>query len=258
MIGKLIDKPWKVIVLIIIETIIFFAALWFGVLTVLGEAIYNAITILWLLFIGSTLYLYGDVVKKPKFNTMGFAVFLFAFFLVIDRYEGYAVKFSAFAAVLVAFAAFISIEESRRLREDNRSIQAEEKRRLALERIRRWAEDTIELLTRPILTPNLDEALRDMERLIQPTVARSIGILLDTERMDRDLNAAMVEITRKLTEFLWRLRSNELIEKYISEHKYVGLKQFANEDEFLELRKELLTKLADIIKLTTGKLVPEE
>lgn len=77
MIGKLVNKLWKLIVLLILETVVGLATLWFIILTPFGnETIYNGIAISWVLLMGFTIYLYGDVAQKPKFNTIGFA-FLF-------------------------------------------------------------------------------------------------------------------------------------------------------------------------------------
>lgn len=256
---QIIDKPWKLTVLIVIEVVIFSIALWLSNRIAPGnEAVFNAITILCIFAVGITIILYGNVAKKRMYNTLGFALFLFAVFIVIDRYEGFAVKISAFAALLVAFAAFMSIEENRRLRDENRRLMVEERRRLALERIRFWAEDTLELLTRPIVSKNFDEFLKGMEQQIQPSLTRLIGISYDADILNRDLHEKVRDLTSSMTEFSWRLRSDEVIEKYKSDHKRVGLKRFANEGELTKLRREILLQLSTLIEFATGILVPKE
>lgn len=140
--SKLIDKPWKMAVLIIFEVAVF--GLGFGLAVYVfsaNEAIYNAIVILSIFAVGITIILYGNVTRNRNLNTLGFAFFLFAVFVVIDKYEGFAVKISAFAALLVAFAAFAVIEENRRMRLERRQQEERDRKERILNTIITWGMD---------------------------------------------------------------------------------------------------------------------
>jgi len=128
--GKVIDKPWKLIVLIILEVVVFGLVYWLFAVRFFpaNEAIRNAIVIIFILAVGMAIILYGNVTRNRNLNVLGFAIFLFAVFVIIDRYEGFAVKISAFAALAVAFTAFAAIDENRRMRLEKR--EQEQKDRL--------------------------------------------------------------------------------------------------------------------------------
>lgn len=126
--DKLRDRPWKFIALIISEIVIFaLAYLFIGRFFPAEEVIYDAILIISLFAVGITIMLRGNATRNRALNVAGFLVFLVAVFVVIYIYEQFAVKVSAFAALLVAFGAFGAIEENRRLRKD--SIEREERDR---------------------------------------------------------------------------------------------------------------------------------
>jgi hypothetical protein len=140
--GKLVDKPWKLVVLIILEVAVFAFAFWLTVhVFSANEDIINAIVILAIFIVGISIILYGNVTRNRNINTLGFALFLFAVFVIIDKYEGFAVRISAFAALLVAFAAFAAIEENRRLRFERRQQEDRDRKEHLLNEIIEWAED---------------------------------------------------------------------------------------------------------------------
>lgn len=139
--GELIDKSWKVVVAIILEVVVFGLAYW-----LLGvrffpdnEAMRNAIVVLFIFAVGITVILYGNVTRNRYLNLLGFSIFLFAIFVVIDRYEGFAVKISAFATLVVAFAAFAAIDENRRMRLEKREQEQEDRKERMLNEIHVWA-----------------------------------------------------------------------------------------------------------------------
>ena len=138
--SKLIDKLWKFIALIIFEAGVFFLGSWVVVRFFPGnEAIDNAIGILLIFAVGITVILYGNATKNRNLNVLGFAVFLFAIYFVIDRYEGFAVKISAFATLAVAIAAFAAIEENRHMRLEKREQEQEDRKERMLNEIQAWA-----------------------------------------------------------------------------------------------------------------------
>ena len=140
--SKIIDKPWKLIVLIILEMAVFVSAFWFTIYRLFAnEAIRNAIVILSIVVVGITIIFYSNVTRNRNINTLGFAFFLFAVFVTIDKYEGFAVKISAFATLIVAFAAFAAIEENRHLRSEKRQQEERDRKERLLNEMIEWAED---------------------------------------------------------------------------------------------------------------------
>ena len=145
-VSKLIDKLWKLIILIILEVAIFTLAQWLNICYLstnksLFEAISNALIIFSIIIVGMTIILYGNVIKNRNLNILGFIIFLLAVFVFIDKYEGVAVKISAFAALLVAFAAFAAIDENSRLRLERRQQEERDRKERLLNTVITWGID---------------------------------------------------------------------------------------------------------------------
>jgi len=263
MIGKLIDKPWKIIVLIILEIAVFAFALWLTVsLLSASEDISNAIIILAIFSVGITIILYGNVTKHRNLNTLGFVLFLLAVFVVIDKYEGFAVKISAVAVLLVAFAAFMSIEESRRLREDNRRIREEtliqERHRLALERIRSWAEETISAITaEPLVFSKI--SMKKRSKLLHPSRVKAMGILMEGELLGGELQSSSAKAHNTLLIFGARLQGEESINEIRSLLKIEDkIEPIQTQEELSESVLELMVALANLIASATKRLMSKE
>ena len=180
--GKLIDKPWKFIVLLILEVGFFGLAYWIVVrFFPANEAIYNAIVILCIFAVGITIILRGNVTRNRNLNVLGFAFFLFAVFVVIDKYEGFAVKISAFAALLVAFAAFAVIEENRRMRLERQEQEQKARKERMLNEILDWATRVLKnmmILSRFVASQiGLKERIMDCRAELTVSVAESIKVL---------------------------------------------------------------------------------
>lgn len=135
----MVDKLWKFIALIIFEAGVFFLGSWLVVrFLAANEAIHNAIGILFIFAVGITVILYGNATGNRNLNVLGFAVFLFAIYFVIDRYEGFAVKISAFATLAVAIAAFAAIEENRRIRRDSVERESRDRKERWIDEVGVW------------------------------------------------------------------------------------------------------------------------
>jgi hypothetical protein len=139
--GKLSDKPpWKFIALIILEVCVLGLAYWIVArFFPVNEDIYNAIVILFIFALGVTVILYGNATRKRNLNVLGFLIFLFALFVLIYKYEEFAVKISAFATVAVAIAAFAAIDENRRMRLERQEQEQKERKERMLNEIISWA-----------------------------------------------------------------------------------------------------------------------
>jgi hypothetical protein len=137
--GKLNSKLREFIVLIIAEAVAFGVASWivFEFFSA-SEVINNAIVTLFVFAVGITVLIYGNVTKNRNLNGLAFGIFLLGVFVVIDKYEGFAVKISAFATLAVTIAAFASIEESRRTRKDNIEREGREIRERLIDEVAKW------------------------------------------------------------------------------------------------------------------------
>jgi hypothetical protein len=137
--GRLSSEPRKLVALIFLEACVFGLAYWIvGRFFPAAEVIYDAILIIFIFAVGVTIMLRGNATRNRTLNTLGFLVFLVAVFVVIYRYEEFAVKISAFAALLVAFAAFASIEESRRVRQDSVERESRDRRERLVDEVAKW------------------------------------------------------------------------------------------------------------------------
>ena len=136
---------WRFIALIVLEVVVFGLAYWivFRFFNA-NEDISNAIVVLFVFAVGITIIIYGNVIKNRNLNVLGFGVFLFAVFIVIDKYEGFAVKISAFATLAVAIAAFAAIEENRRLRKDSIERESRDRREQLVDEIAKWLRELVE------------------------------------------------------------------------------------------------------------------
>lgn len=260
MLSRLIDKPWKLVVLLVVETVIFLAALWYSILSLIGnEDMYNGITVLWVSLMGFTIYLYGDVAKKPKLNTMGLAFLLFAVFLTIDRFEGYAIKISAFATLLVAIAAFVAILENKRLRTENRRLAVEERHMLAFEKIRNWAVQTSHALATPNSQVTLTPSWHKEEiAILQSSLVESMSILDFAGRVGGDLEQRVIDANLNFQKYLAILMGEEGIKLFKERYEVEDdIKPITNIEEAGLLIKDLIDRMKEVIRSAVAEMVPK-
>ena len=137
--GKLSEELRKLIAIVVLEIIVFGLA--FGIVVSFFPDyadIYNAIIILFISAIGITVILYGNATRNRYLNVMGLLILLFAVYIVIEIYEGFAVKISAFATLAVAIAAFAAIEENRRIRRDSIERESRDRRERWVDEVAKW------------------------------------------------------------------------------------------------------------------------
>ena len=144
-----INKLWKLLVLIILEGVVFQLVLWninrfIAVDVTTFVTISNAILIFFILVASVTVIIFGNVIRSRVYSNLGFAIFLYAIVLFIFIYEGVDVKISAFATLVLAFAAFMAIDENRRLRRENRERENRDRKERKLNRIIDWATQILE------------------------------------------------------------------------------------------------------------------
>lgn len=259
MLSRLIDKPWKLIILLISETLIFLAALWYSILSLIGnEDIYNGITVIWVSFVGFTLYRYGDMTNKPRANTVGFAFILFTVFLIIDRFEGFAVKISAFAALLVAFAAFTAIDENRHLREENRRLAVEERHMIAIEKIRIWAVETFHALATPNLYDTFPSWRNEELARLQHSSVESTSILYFAERVGGDLEKSVIDANLYFQKYLAIIMGEKQIELFKKRQEVEDeIRPINNIEEAVPLITDLMDLLKEVIRSAVAELAPK-
>lgn len=118
--DKLSDETRKLIGMIIAEACVLGLVYWIiARFFSATEDIYNDIVIIFIFAVGITIMLRGNTTRNLNSNTIGFLVFLVGVFMVIYRYEEFAIKISAFATVVVAVAAFAAVQENRRIRRES-------------------------------------------------------------------------------------------------------------------------------------------
>lgn len=127
---------------------IFDKAYTLGVLPVESN-ILSAVVILIICSISVGLILYGNRKKNRKLNWLGFALLLLGVFVFLDRFPQYANTFSAWAMLVLAIAAFMAIDENRRLREENRCMRAEDReldsKRRRVDDVQNWINEVFKL-----------------------------------------------------------------------------------------------------------------
>lgn len=152
--DKLRDKQGKFIALIVSEIVVFGSAYFIvGRFFPAEQVIYDAILIVLIFAVGITIMLRGNATRNRGLSVAGFIVFLFAVFVVIYIYEGFAVKISAFATLAVAIAAFASYEENMRMRLERREEEKKAEKERMLNEIESWAKrlfGSAVVLARPV------------------------------------------------------------------------------------------------------------
>lgn len=163
---------------------------------------------------------------------------------------------SAVATLALAIAAFLSIKVNRRDRLEERH---KEHQRLALERIRGWAEGISELIMHPTLKARtLPQRLKELDVLLQASITKSsFGVLEDAKRLGDELYSPITDANSAIAKFMVRLRDEEAIAKFKNMLQIEDeLKPIGSLEELLIAKKELLCILDFVIESATKRLVP--
>lgn len=138
--GNLSKELRRFIGIVVLEIIVFGLA--FGIVAGFFPEygyIYDGIIIFFICAVGITVIVHGNATRSRYFNILGFLILLFAVYVAIESYEGFAVKISAFATLAVAIAAFAAIEENRRMRLERQRQEQEVQKEKMLNEINDWA-----------------------------------------------------------------------------------------------------------------------
>ena len=173
--------------------------------------------------------------------------------LVFNFLNDWAIPLSASVTLLLAIAAFWNIRESRISR-------IQESRRLALERMRFWAEDSIAVLTKPLPRKQFQSVCAGLVLDLHPIHTKCLGILADAEQLGSDLHEEVSAIFLSLSKFLIRLKTEEelpdkLKELYTDAELEYEVKPFSNVKELVSGRREAIEQLSSLIYSTTSLLV---
>ncbi|MBA7705726.1 hypothetical protein ES703_114562 [subsurface metagenome] len=158
--------------------------------------------------------------------------------------------FAAGATFFLAWAASKSIKEQREER-------IEERQRRALERIRYWAEEVIELVTRPTRHKLLGLRKLELQALLHVGNYKALGILKDAELIDHNLELRVRLGNLALFKFDAMLGTEEDIAAFKAKyHSTDTINPIRDATELVEVKKELLPVLIEVINLVTERLVP--
>ena len=165
-----------------------------GVLPVESN-ILSAVVVLIICSIAVGLILYGNRKKSRKLNWLGFALLLLGIFVFLNHFPQYANTFSTWAMLVLAIAAFMAIDENRRLREENR-------RNWALDEVRRWAVDAIEVLAAPSLQDlSIEEHRWEMKENLRPIITKGYIAHNDIEKLNSNLEKQVITVVDSLSKF---------------------------------------------------------
>jgi len=139
---------------------------------------------------------------------------------------------------------------------------------MALERIRSWVEDTLIVMTRPLLQETLPVICRELIEEIHPYHIKSQGVMSDASQVGKNLYGEVLGAYTGLIKFLFNvaatLPGNEghrftffFREQFAIEvNLAIQGKPFLNENELVEARDECNKSLAKLIFSITELLVP--
>ena len=179
---------------------------------------------------------------------------------------GVLVLATGYYAVQTHRQADLLKQQIRKTREMQDDAIAQERRRIALERIRFWAEDTYAVLTKPLPNRRLPNVCSDLILELHPYHIKCLGILSDAEQVGANLNKEISSIYKSLTKFILRLSKttsapaplSDGLKKHLKEINIKELESFINIKELIQERTEALGPLGNLIILTTELLVPPQ
>jgi hypothetical protein len=258
--SKLIDKPWKVMVTVGVEGIVAGLIGWLAIEFLpspTGEAVYYAMLVLFSCGAGITVIVYGNVTKNINFYILGFGLLLLALFIVIDRYEGFAVKISAFATLILAFAAFVSIYvtigEGRRARQYSIERESSDRKERLIDEVAKWLRELEGYIFKPLaVASRMEDKIMKMPKIPEKTWVASMSLDLafdEIDALDRCIREARYykRLTSQLDETL--SGSIEVVMDYLEQRRKLHfeapggqLLDYDTEDKEYSLVKELVEK----------------
>ena len=219
-----------------------------------NEQLINSISaVIILLVIIAAIFILARGIRRKSVPQILIGAVLLSLMLVIiiEIFPGAGVTLSALSTIVVAVFAGLMLLENWRFRQ-------EERERLALERIRGWAEEVCGLIMQPTSkAKTLPERLDELDLSVQSSVGRSLGTLRDAEQLGGDLNICVKRAHLTMMEFVSRLRGDEEVASYKNEYGIKDeLKPIGSSEELLEAKRQFINTLSDVIESATKRLVP--
>jgi len=163
-----------------------------------------------------------------------------------------------FAALMVAFAAFVAIGENRHLREENRRLAVKERHILAFEKIRKWAAETFNALATPNLYNTFPSWRKEELAKLQNSSVESISILYFAERVGGDLEQRVIDANLNFQKYLAILMGEKQIELFKKRYKVEDdIRPINNNKEAEPLIKDLMDFLKEVIRSAVVELAPK-
>lgn len=160
----------------------------------------------------------------------------------------------AWATLMLAVAAFLAIHRTMLIQQEQRR---EERRRLALERMRDWAEEVFSVTTMPTRHKNIEMRKSELVNLLHRTGAKIIGIQKDAELVGGNMHLAVNLAYLAIFKFDARLRGKDDIAQFKARYNVTDtIEPIRNLQELEDAKAELLNAVADVINAATERLVP--
>lgn len=182
----------------------------------------------------------------------------------------------ALVAVLVGATLYYAFQTRRQANllnnqiKENRRIHDEslthERRRLALERIRSWAEEVVEVISRPLgwglehpVPVIVHERLQSTKEDLRPTDVKSVGILKDAEQISGHIFEEVKLARVILLQFDAMLGTKEDIAEFrelFNKTDFGELEPITTIEDLTAWKKRILLQFANVVDSVTEELVP--
>lgn len=160
----------------------------------------------------------------------------------------------AWATLMLAVAAFFAI---RRTTLSQREERQEERYRLALERIRNWAEGVFGATTMPTRHMGIEMRKMELVNLLHSSGVKSIGVLRDAELVGSDMRLVVNLAILAMFRFDARLRGKDDIAQFKARYNITDtIEPIRDTKELEDAKTQLLTALGDVIHAAIERLIP--
>jgi len=170
---------------------------------------------------------------------------------ILRYFKDWAIALSAGVMVFIAIIAIWTLA-------DNRQMRVQEAQRLALLRIRNWAEETFHALATPFTQKQLPLQIREEITKLHTSSVKSLGILGDAERLGGTLDERVRAANFIFQRYLAILMGKEGVEAFKQRFKVEDdIKLITKVEELHPLIKEFMDALSEVIKSATEELIPK-
>lgn len=162
---------------------------------------------------------------------------------------------AAWTTLLVAYAAFRTIDNSNKLEVQRR---VEERHILAYEKIRKWSVETFHALAMPNSSSTFPSWRKEELAKLQHSSVESMSILYFAERVGGDLEKRVIDANFNFQRYLAILMGEETIKQFKERYEVKDdIRPVNNNEEAASLIKELMELLKEVIRSAVMELTPK-